>query len=980
MKFIVGAVIFLLIIAGAYLGYTVFLKKTYTPPKVTQPPTESPEVVIETGPQPLFYLEVNLEELRELAEDFIPDDNKDLNYQIASGLFDSLHPVSGHLLLYPDPEYQFLPVLLVQSKQEDGLKQALIKKGILKQFLEPAEEGTYRIKGSMVAESARGNFPTDIYRVWLFEKSLVFGPTTLSEIWESGHQTLLSYRLVQFAEFVRKPQGLAVLSFLTEDIQEGWEKTFIQSLGKDPDPQVAMAAGMAGNILSNLTRPFKQIDSLALGITFTADNDRLLSYAQQFRKGVDGAGIYKQLKAGKWEDPDTEGLVLSLAELLGDERIESNISFEKNRLSVDMTWSAEDDESIYQMLTEATIGYLFAQSMGSGEPTSGPIQTRYKTTPDLVTRVDAAKLRNKIPTAVKDSLFPGHYWRMGDNPRMTLEFDPVDLPNASLAKLNYEILSIGGPDQRNVLRQEDNPVKQIPGSFFSLPVEKGTRAEDLGSARIKFNVTLPVKMQRFKFKSNAAKGSQKKAGSTSVKLNQFERDVASVAFRGGKSCHLYAYDKTGKALAGLESMGSSTSKFSRFQGIIETLDVVVVTDILEETFEVEVDLNKGKSLELPATPDKSVPVRHDRREPRTYADVTQQDLENLAVKWNSEKSLSLSLPKSPVHGDAKWEAHFFDANKPALYAWDPMQMGEKFILYFRKPAAKLPDATFGRVRLKLSAGIQRMSFSRKAKNGRTVKRLPSGQQVVVNFDKNQITYNAGQNKVLQMIAYDSGGKRLKRGKYMHTDKSGQIRRFWGQPATVVLDIATRHISKTINFELQNAPIDRSAYKLYKQNIDQQRMIYRALKAIERARRKNYSAYGDTLAGLYYIYHKKNKPLKLIDPAIAHSDPTGKSRFGYRLTPYNGYHFSYLAGTERNGIPSDYHRHPKEKTYSWQKGSFKATPFYQRPDIVARPVDTTQPTFILLWDEVYLKYMKDPQLKYIPQNIHTSDWVKIRFIN
>jgi hypothetical protein len=273
-----------------------------------------------------------------------------------------------------------------------------------------------------------------------------------------------------------------------------------------------------------------------------------------------------------------------------------------------------------------------------------------------------------------------------------------------------------------------------------------------------------------------------------------------------------------------------------------------------------------------------------------------------------------------------------------------------------------------------------MTFSKKATSSHTVKRLPSGQQVVVSFDKNQVTYSADQNKVLQMVAYDTGGKRLKREKYAHTSKSGQVRRFWGQPTTVVLDIATQEIVKTIDFDLQNAPTDRAAYKAYKQKIDHQRIIFNALKAIERARRKHYSGYGETLAGLYYIFHKKKQPLMLIDQAIAHSDPTGKSRFGYKLKPYKGYHFSYLAGTEQNGIKSDYQRKSQEKIFSWQKGSFKAMPYYQRPDIIARPVDNSQPTFVLLWDEVYLKYLKDPQLKYIPQNIHTSDWVKIRFIN
>lgn len=980
INFVVAAVIFLLIIAGAYLGYILFIKKEEIPPKLIQPPTKIPEAMLETGPQPLIYLDVNLAILRKLADSYIPAEKKDFGYQIATALYDSLHPQRGHLFLYPDPKYQFLPVLLVQSDRRASLKEALIKKGLLNQFLEPSEEGTYRIKRTAVAAAGKSDFPIDLYRLRLFEKSAVFGPTTLSEIWEGGDKALLSYRIVRFADLVRKPAGLAVMSFLTEDIQEGWEKSITQSLAQNPDPQVAMIAGLTGNFLSNLTKPFKQINSLALGLKFTADKERTLSYAQEFRKGVNGASVYKQLKTGTWEDPETEGLVLNLTQLLNDARLESNISFEKNRLSIDLTWSAEDDDSIYRTLTEATIGYLFAQSMDSDEPTSGPIETRYGTAPKLVARVDAAMIKSKIPAAVKDSLFPGHYWRRGNNPRMTLEFDPIDLPNAALAELNYEILSIGVPGEKNVLRQENNPVKQATGSFISLPVVKGIRGEDLGKVRIHFNMTLPVKLQTFKFRSNAAKGSMKKAGSLSVKLNQLERDVASVAFRGGKSCHLYAFDKTGRALAGLESMGSSTSKFSRFQGIIDTLEVVVVTEVLEDAFEVEVDLNDGKELELPAKPYDSVPVRHDRREPHTYAELTQQDLQNAVVKWDPDKNLSLTMPKSPIYGDAQWEAHFFDTNKPALHAWDPMQMGEKFVLYFRKPLTKIPDAAFGKVRLKLSTGIRRMTFSKKTASSHTVKRLPSGQQVVVSFDKNQITYSAGQNKVLQIVAYDTGGKRLQRGKYTHTSKSGQVRRFWGQPTTFVLDIATQEIVKTIDFDLKNAPTDRAAYKTYKQKIDHQRIIFNALKAIERARRKHYSGYGETLAGLYYIFHKKQQPLMLIDQAIAHSDPAGKSRYGYKLKPYKGYHFSYLAGTEQNGIKSDYLRKSQEKIFSWQKGSFKAMPYYQRPDIVARPVDNSQPTFVLLWDEVYLKYLKDPQLKYIPQNIHTSDWVKIRFIN
>jgi hypothetical protein len=119
---------------------------------------------------------------------------------------------------------------------------------------------------------------------------------------------------------------------------------------------------------------------------------------------------------------------------------------------------------------------------------------------------------------------------------------------------------------------------------------------------------------------------------------------------------------------------------------------------------------------------------------------------------------------------------------------------------------------------------------------------------------------------------------------------------------------------------------------------------------------------------------------LIDKAVAHSDPAGRARYGYTLKPYKGYRLSYLTGTEENGIKTDYQRQAQEKTFTWQKGSFKIKPYYQRPDIVAIPVDSTQPTFVLLWGEIFMKYLEGSNLKYIPRNIHTSDWTKARFVN
>jgi hypothetical protein len=121
-------------------------------------------------------------------------------------------------------------------------------------------------------------------------------------------------------------------------------------------------------------------------------------------------------------------------------------------------------------------------------------------------------------------------------------------------------------------------------------------------------------------------------------------------------------------------------------------------------------------------------------------------------------------------------------------------------------------------------------------------------------------------------------------------------------------------------------------------------------------------------------------MKLIDRDIAHSDPSGKSRFGYKLKPYKGYYFSYLAGIEERGIKTDYQRQSKSKTLNWQKGSFKIRSFYQRPDVVANPADKSQPTFILVWDDVYMKYLNGQKLEYMPKNIYNSEWVKATFVS
>jgi hypothetical protein len=87
-----------------------------------------------------------------------------------------------------------------------------------------------------------------------------------------------------------------------------------------------------------------------------------------------------------------------------------------------------------------------------------------------------------------------------------------------------------------------------------------------------------------------------------ARLDRLEKDVAKITYRGGSSAQLFAFDKTGHSLASSESMSSSASVATRFQGEISKIYVVVVQEMLDYPFEVNVDLNGSKALRLSHQP------------------------------------------------------------------------------------------------------------------------------------------------------------------------------------------------------------------------------------------------------------------------------------------------------------------------------------------------------------------------------------------
>ena len=217
-------------------------------------------------------------------------------------------------------------------------------------------------------------------------------------------------------------------------------------------------------------------------------------------------------------------------------------------------------------------------------------------------------------------------------------------------------------------------------------------------------------------------------------------------------------------------------------------------------------------------------------------------------------------------------------------------------------------------------------------------------------------------------------------KLLNARPAGILLRCRRQPARFEMDLSTKTLAKKIKFDIKKRPLDAKAYQKFKRTIDNHRDIVTTLKSVDRARRKDRSYYGDDLAGLYYLYYRKSpKPMKLFGKDIAHSDPAGQKRFGYKVKPYKGYYFTVLSGAEANGVNQEYKRRSKKAKFGWKKGQVTTSALTRHPDLVAIPVDKSQPTFFLQWGQVFMKPLDGETLKYLPENYHKKGWVEAKFI-
>ncbi len=986
-----AACILLVILIGAFAGLQIF--KDSAPDQLAtggpEKPTASSALLQE---EPFLVLYLNVPAILDNIDNRTAGDKKSLKFRTSMSLAKSLKLKRLEIFLYADEDNQILPIILARGNNARHLEKLISGQGPFANYFEPRGPGKYRLNREALEKPERYSIPKEPYQMTLIEKGAVFGPVSVSGVIAGNEDVLLKTDIARFAQSIADPKDLARMSIrIPANLQQGWEKKIADNQALANNPRAAMIVGMGTGILSQLTDALKPVEILALGFRFDGRNGRALSYAQQFRPGIDGDAVYQKLNSGDLQNDGVDSVIGALIELFQDQRYTHKLQFADNRLALEFSWMKEDDEIFISALSKATFGQLLAQSMEL-KPTAGPVAAEYTDDPLLFTTVDEKSLKPKIPRIVRQSLFPGNYWNYGENPHMTLDLDPLNIPNAALAELSYDVVSVQSPDGRNILRPEENKFKPTlnPGSPFpgslTLSVKNGTPPESLGTAKIQFMLRLPDTLQVFEFRRGDPKGSQKKAGGIQVTLDRLENDIAKVSHPRGKSVRLIAYDQTGKALASRETISSPSSASMRFQGMIDSLKVVVAVNTLECPFEISVDLNGGKELKLARRPEIPKRIRYDHQPVKTYSDFSKADLDDLAVAWKEagerewRDRLEIQLARGPFSGQADWEVHFFGRDRAHLVTGNPIQGARDISYQLEKGQLANVSAAFGIVQLKIRTAIKRLRFENKANGQSQSRSLPSGGAVTVSFNKNEISYGAGKAPIIQVMAYDSFGKRLRQGSYS-SRKGGMYKTyFWGQPARLDLDIATRTLEKKITFDIQQRPLDEKAFQKYKQTIDNQREIVSILKSVDRSRRKDRSYYGDDLAGLYYLYGRKSKkPMHLLDKNIAHSDPAGQKRFGYKAKPYKGYYFTVLWGAEANGIPKKYKRRSKKTKFFWKKGQITTSALTRHPDLVAIPADDSQPTFFLQWGHVYMKPLDGDSLEYLPENYYKTGWLEASFI-
>jgi hypothetical protein len=403
---LVAVAAILLLALGGYLAVTqwsklsdggpglgsIFAKKT-----TAQKQTSGVDTKVAAGSgvsaEPFMAARLNVPLLLAAIDQNTAEDKKNIRYKMIATIIKSLGLTDVEFYFYAHPQHIVLPVIFASGEDGNDLKTLLTSQNNYVQVMAPHPDGLYRIKKDAIPADKQNSFPVDLYRVQFIDNRAIFAPADLIKKFAAGPGTLHKTRVAQMIAAIAQPRDLAALSIrIPENFEADWQKKIQSNPAVKQNPQAAMMIAMGGGMVSQLSGSLKDVDSLAIGFRLDEANGRMLSYAQQFREGVDGEHIYRQLKARNSDDLDADGTVLKIIELFNDPRYKHTLAHKNNRLMIGLNWERPQDQAIFGALSEATIGQMLAQGMELS-PSEGPVATQYVDTPRILPQVNIEAIK-----------------------------------------------------------------------------------------------------------------------------------------------------------------------------------------------------------------------------------------------------------------------------------------------------------------------------------------------------------------------------------------------------------------------------------------------------------------------------------------------------------------------------------------------------------------------------------------------------------
>jgi hypothetical protein len=911
---------------------------------------------------------------------------------------------TAHIFLYPDEEFEIVPVVVLDGTTRAALTHLLDGAGLLAPYVEKISVGIYRLKEAPTEPESeddidgKSQLSAGRFRIWLLKEGAIIAPVSIVKSWKQGATRPMATSVAKLAAQMHVEKGLlAVAVTIPETFGEKVLEDIEENSTLQDNPIAGQIAEVGVSILGDMFGSLRKVKTIGFRLGLGAEDERSVAYVQQFRKQSDAAAAYRQLKGGE-ASADAEGMISTLLGIVEDGSTTSRFGLKNDRLIMSVRWQPENDEVVMSALMEPIMEMMMGEMIMSGAPSDGPIETKYITDQHFSSGNDIAAVKKALKAEIKKRTFVGSFWGQGAEPRTQIEIDPLEVANGSLMKITYDVKSIKTIAGVEVLRKPEDDKNRSPSSIdttldpkwrganrLSLDMVEGTKGEELGVATIQFNCTLPSDLAVFEFSKDEI-GKKKKQNGATVTLNAMERDMVSISYKGADSASLIAYDTTGGALSLSSGSSGGSSMSQNYHGEVEKVKVAIITETTDTSVDVTIDLLKGKNEELPDEPSENVRERYKTASLPAYAEYTDADFSDLTVKpveagergWQDK--LAIELPKGPFMGSAGWKASLFAGGKGVLLDASPGHTTTELSYDLKKGMLKKVDAAFGVVSIRAHCAIQRLVFEREKAVAASVT-LPSGRKVAVTFDKNTVRLGVGDVTVLKTIAYAANGRALK-GERMHGGTSAANEKstaYWGQPSRVVVLVADGEIKQEVEFDLRLRTIDEPAYAKYKKTCEIVQGAVATMKLLDKVRRRSSYEYDDTVAGFYYLYDRMGnpRPEELITEALAHSDPNGQERYGYKAKPYNGYHYTWFKGVMRSGKKVDCTHSEKAQTYRWKNGEFELKPYSENHGFVAIPVDKSMPTILRHWSEFHIKHLDGAPCEYLPSSPREDGWTVYR---